>query len=617
MLYKENRMKKEKLSKSELDTIRRIIKENDAQQTISHLSDDQIEKAWNNIPEKDANKLYRVGESSQTPMRIILTRLPDNPSHKNKVEKAVFKSFSASLIAIAGKSKASGRPELPIKVDKDHKKPDQTILPASPHDTAASELPIKSTKDKDSELSIASDSKDFKSAPVSKEIGHSELATTPVQTKGFEPATAPPETKIPDSPTVAPEVAVYGPYALKNGKVGQEYSDTLNFHKIHPGEKINKYTVDGLEEIGLELDSDKKLIKGIPKKAGDPSQNYEFELTVRYETDKAEKASRKKISIKILPDPKLMWKNLEPPKELGDRKPHEYKKLIRLKEDKNGKERVLVAASKRGRSHAHKALFRDDHVSIKYLKELGWSVLAVADGAGYAHLSRVGSQIGCETALKHITMKLTMHDGELTTKIEAIVKNDDNVMHDSNDKALRKLLYEIIAAAGYESAKAIHEEAGKRRAEVKDFSTTLLLAIHKQFDFGEFVASFWVGDGALAIYSESKGIQLLGVPDAGEFSGETRFVTMNEVLTPEELAKRIDYAVTDDFIALFVMTDGVSDPKFVTEKNLKNLSYWDNLWNDLRKTVFDTKEDFDTKLLEWLDFWAEGEHDDRTIAILF
>jgi len=611
-------MKKEKLSKSELDTIRRIIKENDAQQTISHLSYDQIEKAWNNIPEKDANKLYRVGESSHTPMRIILTGLPDNPSYKSKVEKAVFKSFSASLIEIAGKSKASGGSELPIKVDKNRKKSDQAILPTSPPDTEASELPIKSTKDKDSELtSIPSDSKGFKSAPVSKEIGYSELATTSVQTKGFEPATAPPETKVPDSPTVAPEVEVYDTYALKNGKVGEEYSDTLDFDKIHPGEKINDYTVDGLEEIGLELDSNKRLIKGMPKKAGDPSQNYEFELTVRYETDNAEEASRKKISIKILPDPKLMWKNLEPPKESEDRKPHEYKKLIRLKEDKNGKERLLIAASKRGRSHAHKALFRDDHVEIEYLKELGWSVLAVADGAGSAHLSRVGSQIGCKTALKHITGKLGTYDDELTTKIKATVKNDDIVSDNRDDKALRKLLYEITAAAGYESAKAIHEEAGKRRAEVKNFSTTLLLAIHKQFDFGDFVASFWVGDGALAIYSESKGVQLLGVPDAGEFSGETMFVTMNRVLTPEELAKRICYAVTDDFTALFAMTDGVSDPKFVTEKNLENSSYWDNLWNNLQKAVFDTKEDFDTKLLEWLDFWAEGEHDDRTIAILF
>ena len=610
-------MKKEKLSKSELDTIRRIIKENDAQQTISHLSDDQIEKAWNNIPEKDANKLYRVGESSQTPMRIILTRLPDNPSHKNKVEKAVFKSFSASLIAIAGKSKASGRPELPIKVDKDHKKPDQTILPASPHDTAASELPIKSTKDKDSELSIASDSKDFKSAPVSKEIGHSELATTPVQTKGFEPATAPPETKIPDSPTVAPEVAVYGPYALKNGKVGQEYSDTLNFHKIHPGEKINKYTVDGLEEIGLELDSDKKLIKGIPKKAGDPSQNYEFELTVRYETDKAEKASRKKISIKILPDPKLMWKNLEPPKELGDRKPHEYKKLIRLKEDKNGKERVLVAASKRGRSHAHKALFRDDHVSIKYLNEFGWSILAVADGAGSANLSRVASKIACETAITNISNKLMSYNEDLSKIIKETISKNDNKDDEVDDSKLRKLLYEIISTTGFEAAKAIHEEAAKRQVKANQFYTTYLTAIHKEFDFGNFFAGFWVGDGALGVYSKSKEMKILGIPDEGEYSGQTKFITMNEVLTSEELMGRNYYKLTDDFTALFAISDGVSDPKFETDKNLNDISYWDNLWAELEKDVFQTKDNADTSLLKWLDFWAEGEHDDRTIAILF
>ena len=44
---------------------------------------------------------------------------------------------------------------------------------------------------------------------------------------------------------------------------------------------------------------------------------------------------------------------------------------------------------------------------------------------------------------------------------------------------------------------------------------------------------------------------------------------------------------------------------------------WDDLWEELQNQVFDSKGPIDQKLLDLLDFWSEGEHDDRTIAILF
>ena len=112
-------------------------------------------------------------------------------------------------------------------------------------------------------------------------------------------------------------------------------------------------------------------------------------------------------------------------------------------------------------------------------------------------------------------------------------------------------------------------------------------------------------------------MKLLGVPDGGEFSGETAFITMNMMMTPEELTKRIYYEVVNDFTAFFAMTDGVSDPKFITESNLEKVSFWDGLWNELENEVISSENSIDVKLLEWLDYWVEGEHDDRTIVILF
>lgn len=392
---------------------------------------------------------------------------------------------------------------------------------------------------------------------------------------------------------------------LKNGKVGQEYSDVLDLRRIHPNGEIGRYTVKGLKKIGLTIDYATGKITGTPKIAGNPGENFEFELVIRYKIENGKK-ERKRIFMKVLPDPKRLWKTLEPPPDAKDRKAHEYHKRIRLAEDGKGRIRTIICASKRGRSHAHKALFRDDHVKIKHLKDSGWSLIAAADGAGSAELSRVGSAIACETAVDFVARQIREKNDEIDTKIRR-----------GDEKIIRNMLYHLIAAAGFESAKAIQKEAQQRGAEIRAFSTTLLLTIHKKFDFGNFFAGFCVGDGVLAVYTREKGATLLGVPDGGEFSGETVFVTMNRIMTPQELAKRIHYTVVDDFTALIAMTDGVSDPKFGTDRNLEKISLWDNLWDELKKKVLDTEAGSDVRLLEWLDFWAEGEHDDRTIALLF
>ncbi|MBK6609045.1 MAG: hypothetical protein IPG24_27085 [Leptospiraceae bacterium] len=64
------------------------------------------------------------------------------------------------------------------------------------------------------------------------------------------------------------------------------------------------------------------------------------------------------------------------------------------------------------------------------------------------------------------------------------------------------------------------------------------------------------------------------------------------------------------------MTDGISDPKFETDANLNDLSKWDSLWDELEKEGIFQSSTPDKALLKWLDFWSQGNHDDRTITIL-
>ena len=152
-----------------------------------------------------------------------------------------------------------------------------------------------------------------------------------------------------------------------------------------------------------------------------------------------------------------------------------------------------------------------------------------------------------------------------------------------------------------------------------------MLAICKKFEFGWFVASFWVGDGALCLYDKnSHTATLLGTPDEGEYAGQTRFLTMPDIFTDSSaFYKRLKCKIVPDFTALFMMTDGVSDPKFETDANLNNPDKWDDLWDDLTHNkefpveLIDDNEAAKDQLLNWLDFWAPGNHDDRTIAILY
>ena len=78
-------------------------------------------------------------------------------------------------------------------------------------------------------------------------------------------------------------------------------------------------------------------------------------------------------------------------------------------------------------------------------------------------------------------------------------------------------------------------------------------------------------------------------------------------------------SIVPDFTALMLMTDGISDPFFETDVNLAKKEKWDALWTDLSSSVefSDDNEQSQYQLLNWLDFWSPGNHDDRTLAILY
>lgn len=118
----------------------------------------------------------------------------------------------------------------------------------------------------------------------------------------------------------------------------------------------------------------------------------------------------RKIPFVINQDPRKLWKNLPvdwenmpEPRYQNEDVQCEYVKVEAL--DDGAPQKDIVAASKRGRSHAQEAKPRDDHFKMAHL-ENGWYIMAVADGAGSAKYSREGSRIACETVIKHCEEEL-------------------------------------------------------------------------------------------------------------------------------------------------------------------------------------------------------------------
>ena len=389
--------------------------------------------------------------------------------------------------------------------------------------------------------------------------------------------------------------------------------------------------VTGVDEsqhgLKIEVDENKFSITGTPdlsalRKDGQPAPS-EFTLTAKYrlEVDGASGGAyegEKEFKLVIVPaidtlwrDEPVNWDQMPEPRYRNENQMPEFAAL-------DGEEKHIVAASLRGRSHAQEGKPRDD--AFRFATAHGWQVLAVSDGAGSACYSREGARLACEKAVAVCCERL---DNEpYRAGFEAHIKALSAIPDETNKrKPVGDSLYTLLCHAANQARQAIAQEAGLQGKETRTYAATLLLCVAKHFPFGWFVGSFWVGDGAIALYRRDTTphtVYLMGEPDEGEYGGQTRFLTMPEVFSDASaLYRRLRFRLVDDFSALFLMTDGVSDPKFETTNNLKNAEKWDALWDELTAAdALTNTAESQQALLEWLGFPSPGNHDDRTLLVL-
>ena len=340
---------------------------------------------------------------------------------------------------------------------------------------------------------------------------------------------------------------------------------------------LTRIEVDFPDDADLMFEQDKASGKWVISGTVHSAKMYEF----IFRGTIANKDVAVNLRLPASPDPWTIWKDL----------PVDWDNLPYPKPDTDCArvegDALMIAASRRGRSHAHKALPRDDDMALYHDADTGWHIAAVADGAGSAPFSRFGSQTAVKTAIAELPHLLATH------------------LPDPATADLDKALAATLGTAALAAADAIDVVARDTGRRLRDFSTTLLIGIARKVPDGWFFASISVGDGMVGLIAGDEAPLMMSA-DGGEFAGQTTFLSSDALADP---GTRIHHRTVPDFTAFMLMTDGVSDPMFASETATADPGAWAALYDQIKGMD-------ETALLDWLNFRIKGEHDDRTIAIL-
>ncbi|MDR6923319.1 MULTISPECIES: PP2C family serine/threonine-protein phosphatase [Chryseobacterium] len=387
---------------------------------------------------------------------------------------------------------------------------------------------------------------------------------------------------------------------LKNATSRQFYEFSFELEDF-PNIRIR--TIGNIEETGLEFEENR--ITGIPTGGSVYDLDIEF-----YHIRDENNSDLKRVQLYVNADPKDLWKNIP-----GDTNAIFYKS-----DEVSWKgtflDKKMVAASKRGRSHAHDGRFREDDFAVNELSE-GWNIVSVSDGAGSAEMAREGSRLAVHSVNEFFGSEAKLSELEKNIKV---IYNVTSGVHSEAEKNITGILSESVKYV----YQVLDKTASEHSLSIKDFHTTLIFALAKKFDFGYVFLTFGVGDCPINLISpDFSEVKLLNRMDVGEFSGGTRFITMDEIFN-DQMISRFGMTCVNDFSYLVLMTDGIYDPKFMTENKLEDLESWTTFFNDLNgnnddraKVDFINDTDIDRQLLQWADFWSRGNHDDRTLAIIY
>lgn len=426
--------------------------------------------------------------------------------------------------------------------------------------------------------------------------------TCDARASGANTGTALQPGEIPISSAVEPPPTVMTSRTenLPNGRSGQPYDVDLDELL---GDLPPQLHLENDAGSGLSLTADRRL-------RGTPSLTGSLQLTVVGFNDEGIPALQLQLRLALIPSSRDLWKNnLSDPNALYAKADEEIDRLP------VGDGWHMAMGSQRGRSHAHRGGQRDDHGVIARAAS-GWNVLIVGDGAGSCEFSRQGSLLATTVARDSLLGSLDGNDEvSLEAAVLAWLEGDD---HSRMPQELLVPLQSTVITAVHAGHRAISQEAAASGHSIKAFSTTLLLAIHKETPRGHVVVTFGIGDGAIAALTSGRQAQMLNTADSGQHAGQTRFLDAPLFQESQGLYRRVTVKLYETLDALVLATDGVTDPKFSSDNDMHDAESWWSLYDELAPALVkpDKKTDLDP-LLDYLNFFVERHHDDRTLAVLY
>lgn len=240
------------------------------------------------------------------------------------------------------------------------------------------------------------------------------------------------------------------------------------------------------------------------------------------------------------------------------------------REGRSPEQLEILGARVRGKKHKHDGTHCDDWFSFKNAGK--WTVLAVSDGGGSYHFSRVGAQVSCDAVTECLSRKLANHVLEHRDAWDASSFQAADVQHvnESLVTAVIAAWDAVKQAVEQRESNPEYEKILGRPLTTKDLYCTLLVTVHTTVRHrGEdrsLIFGLAVGDGMMAAVDQSGKSRLLMAPDSGEHSGEVRFLDQREV-EPDKLRAKI-FPVLCNLRALLLMTDGVADDYFPNDPGM-------------------------------------------------
>ncbi len=428
-------------------------------------------------------------------------------------------------------------------------------------------------------------------APFSGVVGVAARNSTPqIQDAKSAPATLPVKLHIRER--------------LPNASVGKPFRQSLRDLFGEQSHRVAEITIILPENFGLRFDEAESAVFGTPTTAGDVKLVLNYRLS---DTQPGRPSLTHTVCLTVNPDPSSLWKNL-PSDASGPFAKSDWDKASIVTPHL-----TALAASLRGRSHAHEGKYRDDDFGMQFVEGTGWHVFIAADGAGSAKFSRRGSQIACKTALAELERSLSSSNA-----LDGALAKLGTDAGDGELEKLRRVSANLLMPAAYKAFTAIHQQAKETQATLRDFATTFIAVIARQVSGRWFFAAFAIGDGGAGILLSDGKVQLLTQPDSGDFAGQTVFLTMQQVFSDSDaLLARTHAAFSEDFKFLALMTDGITDPIFQSDTNFASSAAWELWRNELAKVVsLDAPAPgMEDALLSYLKFPSPGNHDDRTLVI--